>query len=310
MFAYPGMGKLIFDSIMGNDFNVALVGAAVRDRAHARSAISRADLGYAALDPRISFAGGGPDRGARAMTAFSPAAGRRRALRPRLLIACRPRGAAGRRARWATTSTRSTCCALSSRPRSSHPLGTDEIGRDVLLRLLYGGRVSLSVGLVAAVVAAAIGTVIGLHRRLFRRPARRAADALTDGVIALPLLPLLIVLAAVDLAKLGLPAAIAQSESVSLYRIIVITALVGWTTVARLVRGATLSLRGRDFVRAAIAIGASAAAHHGRAYPAQRRLADHRRDHARGRQRHPVRIGAELPRPRHPAADRRAGATC
>jgi peptide/nickel transport system permease protein len=79
---------------------------------------------------------------------------------------------------------------------------------------------------------------------------------LTDAVIALPLLPLLIVLAAVDLGKIGVPASIAQSESASLYRILLIVALVGWTTVARLVRGATLSVRERDYVRAAVALGA------------------------------------------------------
>jgi peptide/nickel transport system permease protein len=80
---------------------------------------------------------------------------------------------------------------------------------------------------------------------------------LTDGVISLPLLPLLVVLAALDLTKLGIPAEIAQSESASLYRIVVLIALVGWTTVARLVRGATLSVRAREFVRAAAALGAT-----------------------------------------------------
>jgi peptide/nickel transport system permease protein len=79
---------------------------------------------------------------------------------------------------------------------------------------------------------------------------------LTDAVIALPLLPLLIVLAAVDLTKLGLPADLVRSEAASLYRILAIVVLVGWTTVARLVRGATLSVRERDFVRAAHALGA------------------------------------------------------
>jgi peptide/nickel transport system permease protein len=142
-------------------------------------------------------------------------------------------------------------------PSLEHPLGTDEIGRDVLLRLLYGGRVSLSVGLIAAIVAATIGTIIGVIAGYFGGRFDTLLMRVTDGVIALPLLPLLIVLSAIDLAKLGLPAGIVQSESVSLYRIIAITALVGWTTVARLVRGTTLSLKGRDFVRAAIAIGAS-----------------------------------------------------
>ena len=64
------------------------------------------------------------------------------------------------------------------------------------------------------------------------------------------------VLAAVDLRKLGLPLWLTQSESVSLYRIILLVALVGWTTVARLVRGATLSLKAQDFVRAALSLGA------------------------------------------------------
>ncbi|MEE8275632.1 MAG: ABC transporter permease, partial [Alphaproteobacteria bacterium] len=71
------------------------------------------------------------------------------------------------------------------------------------------------------------------------------------------LLPLLIVLAAVDLSKLPLPESWVQAQAVSLYRIIVIIALVGWTTVARLVRGATLSVRAREFVLAAEALGAS-----------------------------------------------------
>src|SRR3546814_11820565 len=79
----------------------------------------------------------------------------------------------------------------------------------------------------------------------------------TDGVIALPTLPLLIILAAVDLGKLGLPQALVASESVSLYRIVLLIALVGWTTVARLVRGATLSMTTREFVRDSEALGPS-----------------------------------------------------
>jgi peptide/nickel transport system permease protein len=144
-------------------------------------------------------------------------------------------------------------------PSNEHWLGTDEIGRDVLARLLHGGQVSLSVGVSAALIASAFGTTIGLLAG-FRGGALDAGlMRLTDGVIALPLLPLLIVLAAVDLTKLGVPEALARSEDVSLYRIIAITALFGWTTVARLVRGATLALKARDFVRAAAALGASPA---------------------------------------------------
>ena len=138
----------------------------------------------------------------------------------------------------------------------------------------------------------------------------------TDGVIALPLLPLLIVLAAIDPRKIGMPVEIAQSETFSLYRIVVIVALTGWTTVARLVRAETLSLKARDFTRAAQALGARP----------ERIMFRHILPNAAGSLvvattlsiggLDPARIDAVLPRPRHPAAggelgqhaDRRAGA--
>ena len=140
-------------------------------------------------------------------------------------------------------------------PSAAHPLGTDELGRDLLSRLLYGGRVSLGVGLVAAILSAIIGTAIGLVAGYSGGYVDRILMRFNDAVIALPLLPLLIVLAAVDLGKLGLPASIVQSENVSLYRIVVIVTLFGWNTVARLVRAETLALRQREFVRAAVALG-------------------------------------------------------
>ena len=90
-------------------------------------------------------------------------------------------------------------------PSAGHPLGTDELGRDLLLRLLYGGRVSLFVGLVGALAAAGLGTLIGLVAGYVGGRTDALLMRLTDAVIALPLLPLLIVLAAVDLTKLGLP---------------------------------------------------------------------------------------------------------
>jgi peptide/nickel transport system permease protein len=147
--------------------------------------------------------------------------------------------------------------AIKEAPSAAHPLGADDLGRDLLVRLLYGGQVSLLVGIAAALCAAVIGSLIGVVAGYHGGWLDALLMRLTDGVIALPLLPLLIVLAAVDLEKLGLPAAIARSEDVSLYRIVVLISLVGWTTVARLVRGATLALREREFVRAAIALGAS-----------------------------------------------------
>lgn len=135
-------------------------------------------------------------------------------------------------------------------------LGTDEVGRDLFTRLLHGGRVSLAVGLTAAVFSAAIGTAIGLLSGFHGGRIDAILMRVTDGVIALPILPLLIVLAAVDLSKLGLTAESAGSETADLVRLIAIIAAVGWPTVARLVRAETLSLRTRDYVTAARALGA------------------------------------------------------
>lgn len=142
-------------------------------------------------------------------------------------------------------------------PSLAHPLGTDELGRDVLVRLLYGAQVSLTVGLIGALAASIVGTAIGLASGLAGGRLDGLLMRFTDGIIALPLLPLLIVLAAADPAKLGLPAMFARASEGGLLRIGLIVALVGWTTVARLVRGAALSLREREFVLAATAQGAS-----------------------------------------------------
>jgi len=144
---------------------------------------------------------------------------------------------------------------ITAAPSVIHPLGTDEIGRDLLMRLLDGGQVSLTVGIAAALSATAIGTVAGLIAGYRGGITDAVLMRLADGVISLPLLPLLIVLAAIDPAKVGLPPELVQSESFSLYRIVVIIALVGWTTTARLVRGTILSLRERDFIEAARAQG-------------------------------------------------------
>ncbi|MGE3231567.1 MAG: ABC transporter permease [Hyphomicrobium sp.] len=141
-------------------------------------------------------------------------------------------------------------------PSTAHPLGTDALGRDTLLRLLEGGRVSLGLGLSVALLAAVIGTAVGLWAGYAGGFWDQLLMRTTDGVIALPLLPLLIVLAAIDPAKLGIPPEAAASPLLGIGRIGLLIALVGWTTVARLVRGATLSLKEREFVRAARALGA------------------------------------------------------
>jgi peptide/nickel transport system permease protein len=143
-------------------------------------------------------------------------------------------------------------------PSAAHPLGTDELGRDLFVRLSYGGQVSMAVALAAALFSAVIGTIVGLVSGYAGGRVDAFLMRFTDGIISLPLLPLLIVLVAIDLSKLGIPAAWLQSQKIALYQIILVIALFGWTTVARLVRAETLALKNRPFVLAAVALGASA----------------------------------------------------
>jgi peptide/nickel transport system permease protein len=141
-------------------------------------------------------------------------------------------------------------------PSARHWLGTDDIGRDELIRLMYGGQVSLLVGLLATVIGGVFGIAVGLAAGYFGGRRDAILMRFTDGIIALPLLPLLIVFGAIDLTKLGFSSDFAHSASVSFWRIILIIALVDWTAIARLVRAATLSVKERDYVLAARASGA------------------------------------------------------
>ncbi|MGK7870203.1 ABC transporter permease [Falsiroseomonas sp. E2-1-a20] len=139
---------------------------------------------------------------------------------------------------------------------AAHPLGTDDLGRDVLVRLLEGARVSLAVGVATAVAATVIGTGIGLLAAWRGGVVDAVLMRLADGMLALPALPVLVVLAAADTGRIGLPRGEAASDIV---RIVAILSVFGWVGVARLVRAAALSVLARDYVRAARALGASEA---------------------------------------------------
>ena len=143
-------------------------------------------------------------------------------------------------------------------PSTQHPLGTDEAGRDELVRLMLGGQISLLVGVLATVFGALFGLLLGVVAGYVGGRADTLLMRFTDGMIALPLLPLLIVLAALDLTKLGFSADFAHSGAAGFWRVVVIISLVDWTGIARLTRAATLALRERDYVRSAKASGGGA----------------------------------------------------
>jgi peptide/nickel transport system permease protein len=128
-------------------------------------------------------------------------------------------------------------------PGAAHPLGTDTLGRDVWARLAYGARTSLTVGTLAMLLNLAVGVTIGLFAGYFGGWVDAALMWLVDLVLTMPTLLLLIVLATV------LPP--------SLVTIPIVIGIVGWTTFARTVRGEVLSLRERDYLTAARALGAS-----------------------------------------------------
>ncbi|MFD9942937.1 ABC transporter permease [Nonomuraea sp. NPDC059023] len=130
-------------------------------------------------------------------------------------------------------------------PSLTHPLGTDEMGRDVLLRSLYGLRVSFLVGLVAALVSMVIGGLLGLAAGSLGGLPDRLLMRVVDGFSALPHL----------LLGIFIVAMFAPSP----YAVIVSVGVTHWTTAARIVRSEVLSLRERPFVEAAISGGASRA---------------------------------------------------
>lgn len=143
-------------------------------------------------------------------------------------------------------------------PSAQHWLGTDDAGRDELIRLMVGGQISLLVGLLATVAGGVIGLLIGVCSGYFGGKLNSVLMRFTDGVITLPLLPLLIVLGALDLTKLGFSSDFAHSGAAGFWRIVIIIAIVDWTGIARIVRAATLAVKELDYVRAARASGAGA----------------------------------------------------
>jgi len=139
-------------------------------------------------------------------------------------------------------------------PSLSHPLGTDDLGQDVLARMLYGGRISLSVGLAAMMVSLLVGTLIGSIAGISRGSIDAALMWLTDLFLSLPQLPLLLLV--IYLFRDQLKNLVGPEGGVF---ILIVTVIGGfrWMPVARLVRAQFLSLREKEFVEAARALGAS-----------------------------------------------------
>jgi peptide/nickel transport system permease protein len=129
-----------------------------------------------------------------------------------------------------------------------HLLGTDDVGRDLLSRLLFGARISLAVGLSAVIMEVLIGTVLGAIAGYYGGWTDYALMRVTDVFLSIPLLPLLLVLTAIVAAS-------STKAALSFGVIVIIIGALSWPTVARLVRASFLSLREREFAEAARAVG-------------------------------------------------------
>ncbi|MFV0300247.1 MAG: ABC transporter permease, partial [Paracoccus sp. (in: a-proteobacteria)] len=134
---------------------------------------------------------------------------------------------------------------------AAHPLGTDQLGRDMLARLMAGGRVSLAVGLTAMILAITLGSFVGVVSGYFKRldaPLMR----MTELFLALPLLPLLLLM--VTLFREPLSQSFGPAMGIFLL-IVTAIAATSWMQSARIVRGEVLGLKEREFILAAKSIG-------------------------------------------------------
>jgi peptide/nickel transport system permease protein len=139
-------------------------------------------------------------------------------------------------------------------PMLGHPFGTDDLGQDLLARMLYGGRISLAVGLVAMLIAVILGTIVGAIAGISRGSVDAALMWVTDLFLSLPQLPLLLLI--IYLFRDALKSIVGVEAGI----FIMIVAVIGgfrWMPVARLVRAQFLSLREKEFVEAARALGMS-----------------------------------------------------
>src|SRR5689334_4449018 len=129
---------------------------------------------------------------------------------------------------------------------AQHWLGTDDLGRDILTRLLYAGQISMSVGIICTAIVIVIGALIGVISGYFGGWIDTILMRIVDLLLAIPFFPLLLVLS--QMLSQFLP---------SFWTIVIILSVFGWLGICRLVRGQILSLRNLDFVEATRALGAS-----------------------------------------------------
>lgn len=142
-----------------------------------------------------------------------------------------------------------------------HVFGTDELGRDVFMRLVYGTRVSIGVGILVALASALLGLLIGSIAGFYGGWVDIILMRITDSLISLPSLPILIVVSAISIEKLvelvPFLGFFMSPSNQSIVKLVFVLVIFSWMTVARLVRASVLSLKEREFIMAAKTLGAT-----------------------------------------------------
>lgn len=138
-----------------------------------------------------------------------------------------------------------------------HLLGTDELGRDVFARLIYGARISLMVAALVGVCSAVLGLLFGATAGYFGGILDNVLMRITDALLTIPTTPLYIIFAAADLSQIPLLGAMLEGENQSVIKMVVIMFSLTWMPIARIVRGTVLSIKESEYVLAARTIGMS-----------------------------------------------------
>ncbi|MEY4616866.1 MAG: hypothetical protein RJB66_1826 [Pseudomonadota bacterium] len=141
--------------------------------------------------------------------------------------------------------------------KATHWLGTDELGRDVLIRLIYGARVSLAIALTATFISGLLGLIVGVISGYCGGWIDALLMRITDSLLAIPLIPVLIFVAALDFSKFPMFFGITSPTFFGFAKVIIILCLFSWMSVARLIRTMVLNLKKREYIMAARALGAT-----------------------------------------------------